>query len=97
MQNRKLSRVISDMGFGEFRRQLDYKRESSGIEVVVANRWFPSSRLCRVCGFLHETLTLKDRIFTCNGCGHVEGRDLNAACNLERYPGLRGNLTPMDI
>ena len=92
VRNRQLARVISDMGFGEFRRQLDYKAAASASTVVVANRWFPSSRLCRVCGLRHETLTLTDRLFTCADCGHVEDRDLHAAVNLERYPGLRGNL-----
>ena len=91
VRNRQLARVISDMGFGEFRRQLDYKAAAVST-VVVANRWFPSSRSCRVCGLRHETLTLTDRLFTCGDCGHVEDRDLHAAVNLERYPGLRGNL-----
>ena len=90
VRNRRLSRVISDMGFGEFRRQLEYKAEPTGTEVVVANRWFPSSKLCRVCNHIHENLTLRDRLFKCDGCGHVEHRDLNAACNLERYPRLIG-------
>ena len=90
MRNRKLSRVISDMGFGEFRRQLDYKREASSTDLVIADRWYPSSKLCRVCNGLHETLTLRDRIFACSFCGHVEDRDLNAARNLERYPRLIG-------
>ena len=91
-RNRRLSRAIADMGFGEFRRQLAYKQALSESEVVVADRWFPSSRLCTRCDMLHETLTLKDRTFRCGGCGHVEDRDLNAARNLERYPGLQGNL-----
>ena len=91
-RNRKLARAILDMGFGEFRRQLDYKQELAGAEVVVADRWFPSSRTCSACGALNDTLTLKDRTFHCGGCGLEEDRDLNAARNLERYPGLRGNL-----
>ena len=79
------------MGFGEFRRQLAYKVQGSCCEVIVADRWFASSRLCRICGSLHAALTLKERVFQCGGCGHAEDRDLNAARNLERYPGLRGN------
>ena len=90
-RSRRLSRAIADMGFGEFRRQLAYKQALSESEVIVADRWFPSSRLCTRCDMLHETLTLKDRTFRCDGCGHREDRDLNAARNLERYPGLRGN------
>ena len=91
-RNRRLSRAIHDMGFGEFRRQPDYKQFLSSSEVVVADRWFPSSRMCGLCGWVDESLTLGDRTFRCAGCGHVEDRDVNAAFNLERYPGLQGNL-----
>jgi len=91
LRGRKLSRAVSDMGFGEFRRQLNYKVQLSLTKVVVADRWFPSSRLCRQCGSVHDALTLKDRIFACGACGHREDRDLQAARNLERYPGLQGN------
>ena len=90
-RNRRLSRAIADMGFGEFRRQLAYKQALSESEVIVADRWFASSRLCTRCNVLNEGLTLNDRIFSCDGCGHREDRDRNAARNLERYPGLRGN------
>lgn len=92
VRNHKLARAISDMGFGRFRQMLTYKAEVYGAEVMVASRWFPSSRLCRLCGTLHETLMLKDRLFVCPGCGHTEDRDVHAAINLERYPGLQGNL-----
>ena len=91
-RNRRLSRAIADMGFGEFRRQLGYKQALSESEIVVADRWFPSSRLCTGCNALNESLTLNDRMFNSDGCGHREDRDLNAARNLERYPGLQGNL-----
>ena len=90
-RNRKLSRAIHDMGFGEFRRQLAYKDEASPCELVLADRWFSSSKLCRICHVKNDSLTLSDRIFRCNACGHAEDRDLNASRNLERYPGLRGN------
>jgi len=90
-RNRQPSRAIMDMGFGEFRRQLEYKQGLSESAVIVADRWFPSSRLCARCDTLNDGLKLKDRTFECDGCGHREDRDLNAACNLERYPGLRGN------
>ena len=91
-RNRKLARAILDMGLGEFRRQLAYKSETSPCEVVVADRWFPSSRLCRMCDVKNDGLTLKDRVFRCDACGHEEDRDLNASRNLERYPRLAGNL-----
>ena len=91
MRNRRLVRAVSDMGLGGFRRRLAYKVPPSVSEVVVAGRWFPSSKSCRLCGALNDGLMLKDRTFGCNGCGHAEDRDLNAARNLERNPGLQGN------
>jgi len=96
VRNHKLARAVSDMGFGRFRQMLTYKSEAYGAEVIVASRWFPSSKLCRICGVLHQALTLKDRVFVCGGCGHTEDRDVHAARNLEQYPGLQGNVTPVD-
>ena len=89
-RNRKLARAIHDMGFGEFRRQLGYKAEVSPCEVIVADRWFPSSRLCRICHAKNDGLTLKDRIFRCDACGHAEDRDLNASRNPGTIPAARG-------
>ena len=90
VRNRKLARAISDMGWGRFRQMLTYKAVAYGAEVLVASRWFPSSKMCRVCGVLDESLTLKDRVFTCGACGHTEDRDLHGAINLCNYPGLQG-------
>jgi putative transposase len=91
VRNHRLARAISDMGLGTFRRMLTYKAEAYGAQVIVADRWFPSSKMCRVCGVLHDNLTLKDRVFLCEACGHTEDRDLHAAKNLQAYPGLQGN------
>lgn len=96
VRNHSLARAISDMGFGTFRQMLTYKAEAYGCTVQVVSRWFPSSKLCRMCGVLNEVLTLKDRMFVCDDCGHTEDRDIHAAKNLEWYPGLQGNLTPVD-
>jgi putative transposase len=96
VQNRHLARAISDMGLGTFRRLLTYKAEAYGCVVHVAHRWFPSSKVCRLCGVVNDTLTLADRIFVCGDCGHREDRDLHAAKNLEAYPGLQGNETPVE-
>ena len=90
VRNHKLSRAISDMGWGRFRQLLTYKTQAYGSTLFVANRWFPSSKLCMVCGVLCETLTLKDRIFHCAACGHSEDRDAHAARNLQNYPRLEG-------
>lgn len=94
-QNRKLARAISDMGLGRFRQMLTYKAAAYGCEVIVADRWFPSTRLC-VCGVVNETMTLADRVFICGDCGYTADRDIHAALNLERYPGLEGNPTLLE-
>ncbi|MBG0816038.1 RNA-guided endonuclease TnpB family protein [Planomonospora sp. ID82291] len=79
--NRRLSRAISDLGFGEFFRQLAYKTDWYGSTVWAAGRWFPSSKLCGGCGAVNAGLTLADRVWTCE-CGTVHDRDVNAARNL---------------
>ena len=84
LKNKKLSRAISDLGLFEFRRQLEYKGEWYNCEIVIANRFFPSSKKCSNCGKLKEDLKLSDREYECN-CGLKINRDLNAAINLERY------------
>ncbi len=86
LANRHLSRAIADVGFFEFRRQLDYKAAMAGSMVIVADRWFPSSKLCSVCGVKNENLTLSERFWTCASCCTSHDRDRNAAVNLARYP-----------
>jgi putative transposase len=73
-----------DGGFFEFRRQLDYKAQLYGSQVVVANRWYPSSKTCSCCSVIKETLALSQRTFACDDCGFEAGRDHNAALNLAR-------------
>ncbi|GAB1538210.1 RNA-guided endonuclease TnpB family protein [Scytonema sp. NUACC21] len=85
LANHKLAKVIADMGFYEFRRQLTYKCELYGSKLVVVERWFPSSKTCSNCGTKKEALTLDDRVFQCNHCGFTLDRDLNAAINLSLY------------
>lgn len=81
-KNRRLAKSISDAGFGELRRQIEYKAAQSGTEVVVADRWFPSSKMCNVCGTRTKYLPLRIREWDCAGCGAHHDRDLNAAINL---------------
>jgi len=81
----KLSRAISDAAWGELARQATYKQAWRDGQVVVADRWFPSSKTCSSCGTLRKDLTLKDRTFECRSCGHVMDRDLNAAVNLAAW------------
>jgi len=92
LSNRHLSRATGDMGFGEFRRQLEYKAAMAGSTVIVADRWFASSKLCSSCGMKNGSLTLAERTWTCASCGASHDRDVNAARNLARLcPSTRGN------
>ena len=85
LSNRHLSRSVSDMGFFEFRRQLDYKARDTGSLVVMADRWFASSKTCSDCGWKLEELPLSARSWTCPNCGVEHERDVNAAKNLKEY------------
>jgi putative transposase len=95
-RNRHLARAILDVGLGTFRSFMSYKGPLHGCEVVVASRWFPSSKRCSGCGEVKAELALGQRTFVCERCGLVIDRDLNAAMNLEQYPGLPGNETPTE-
>jgi putative transposase len=83
VRNEKMARAISDMGFGEFRRQIKYKAALYGRTVVVIPRFYPSSKTCSGCGHILETLPLSAREWACPSCGTVHDRDLNAATNLK--------------
>jgi len=83
VKNRHLSRAVSDMGFFEFRRQLEYKAAQRGGMIVVADRWYPSSKTCSVCSHKLETLPLSVREWNCPECGSIHDRDINAAINLK--------------
>jgi putative transposase len=82
--NRKLSRHIMDQSFYEFRRQLEYKSSWYGSDLIVTDRFYPSSKLCSNCGIKKEDLKLSDREWICE-CGATHDRDINAAINIERY------------
>ena len=81
MKNRRLARSIADMSFFEFRRQLEYKSERRGGRVVVADRWFPSSKTCSGCGTVQDKMPLSVRQWICPDCGTTHDRDVNAARN----------------
>ena len=82
VKNRRLAKAIMDAAFGEFRRQLEYKTARSGAALHVVDRWFASSKTCSNCGRVKAKLSLSERVFHCDGCGLVMGRDLNAAVNI---------------
>ena len=85
LKNRKLAKAIADMGFYEFRRQLEYKCQLYGSQLIVADRFFPSSKTCSLCGWYNPDLKLSDRWFLCVGCGSFIERDWNASINLSRW------------
>lgn len=85
MQNGKLAASIARLGFYEFRQRLTTKIVSSRGTVVLADRWFPSSKTCHSCGYIHQELKLRDRTFDCPHCGMRIDRDLNAAMVLSQY------------
>ena len=82
IRNRRLAQAISDCGWGEFRRQIEYKCERHGRRLIVIDRWYPSSKTCSACGHLLCSLSLKTRHWTCPSCGTRHDRDLNAAKNI---------------
>ncbi len=84
VKNRRLARSIADMSFAEFRRQLEYKAAMRGGRIIVADRFYPSSKTCSACGHVLDALPLSVRQWTCPACGAPHDRDVNAARNLER-------------
>jgi putative transposase len=84
LANARLSRAIADVGFREIRRQLQYKALRYGTQLVLADRWYPSSKLCSRCGTRNASLALGERTWTCANCGAHHDRDVNAAINLQR-------------
>ena len=84
MKNRHLSKAVQDQGFFEFRKQIEYKCIDKGIQLIIADRFYPSSKLCSCCGNIKKDLKLSDRIYKCE-CGNVIDRDYQAALNLQAY------------
>lgn len=84
MKNKHLSKAVQEQGFYEFRRQLEYKAEWNNIPVIIADRFFPSSKLCSCCGNIKKDLKLSDRIYKCE-CGNIIDRDFQASLNLKIY------------
>ena len=85
MKNRCLSKAVASQKFYEFRKRLKAKCDEKGIELRVADRFYPSSKTCNKCGFIKKDLKLKDRVYRCPHCGAVIDRDLNASLNLSMY------------
>ncbi|MGH3628495.1 MAG: zinc ribbon domain-containing protein, partial [Sciscionella sp.] len=82
VRNRRLARRIADASWAEIRRQLTYKTQQAGGDLMVADRWFASSKTCSGCGTAKAKLALSERTYVCLACGIVLDRDVNAAINL---------------
>ncbi|MGH3249404.1 MAG: RNA-guided endonuclease InsQ/TnpB family protein, partial [Trebonia sp.] len=101
-RNRRLARAIADQGFGAARRMLSYKCGWNGGTLLIADRWYPSSKTCSGCGTVKAKLSLSERTYRCGQCGLVADRDVNAARNLlslaasgaERQNARGGTLRP---
>ena len=81
LQNAKLARHIADAAWATIHHQLAYKQAWADGDLVIADRWFPSSKTCSGCGHV-QAIALSDRVFKCGACGQTIDRDLNAAVNL---------------
>lgn len=84
LKNKHLSKSVQEQNFYKFRELLTYKAEQNNIEIVYADRFYPSSKTCSHCGSIKSDLHLKDRVFKCSSCGLEVDRDLNASLNLYR-------------
>ena len=85
MKNKYLARAVQEQKLAEFYRMMQYKCEWHGIRLITAGRFYPSSKLCSVCGHKKPNLKLSDRIYHCDNCGATIDRDLNASLNLYHY------------
>ena len=85
MKNKHLSKSVQNQMFREFRRIIEYKCKKHNVKLIVADRWFASSKTCSNCGKIKQNLTLRDRLFICDFCGFTVDRDIQAAINLKIY------------
>ena len=105
MQNHKLAKSIQELSLYRFKEMLIYKSDWYGNSIVEIDRFYPSSKLCSVCGYKKDDLTLKDRKWACPDCGSIHNRDVNAAINIlnegkrllnNKIPIRCGKLTPLE-
>lgn len=82
MKNKRLSKAIADVSWFELSRQLEYKADWYGVDIVKISRWFPSSQICSACGTNTGKKPLNVRVFVCDKCGTVHDRDINASINI---------------
>lgn len=97
MKNGNLSKAVADASMQMFHRMLEYKCGWYGIDLIKADKWYPSSKRCNDCGAIYKELKLSEREWACVECGVVHDRDLNAAYNLRDYPFLNENNTASSV
>ena len=85
LKNKHISKSVQEQCLYTFRQILEYKAENAGIRLVIADRFYPSSKTCSCCGSVKHSLKLTERVFVCNECGLEIDRDLNASLNLCHY------------
>ena len=85
MKNKHLAKAVANQCFNKFRQYLTYKCQKYGIEIEIADRFYPSSKLCIRCNHKKKFLSLKERVYKCENCGLEIDRDYNASLNLARY------------
>ena len=93
---RGLNRAIARASFADLRRRITYKTQWNGGDVIVADRWFPSSKTCSECGEVKSKLSLSEREYICHRCGVVVDRDLNAATNLAKLATPKSGVSDID-
>ena len=101
VRNHHMARSVSDASFGELVRQLTYKGQWYGVNVVKIDRWAPSSKTCSACGWVYRGLKLSQRVWTCECCGTCHDRDYNASVNIKLFglmalPPDRREVKPVD-
>jgi len=96
MQKTDLAKPVSDSGFGTFVRYLEYKADWYGRQLIKVDRFYPSSKLCNVCGYKHNELKLSDRYWQCPICGTYHDRDINASINLYKVGLERPDFKPVE-
>ena len=97
-ENKGIAKRLQKLGLYRFRKELEYKSQLYGSEIIIADRYYASSKICSICGNVKKTLTLNDRTYKCLKCGNVIDRDLNAAINLNNLVGrVTSELTPFDL
>ena len=84
VKNHHLAQAIADVGFYEFRRQMEYKGRWYGCNIIPAPRFYPSTKRCSQSGHIKTEMSLGERVYVCDHCGLMIDRDLNAALNLEQ-------------